>query len=273
MIEITWTGAAGLIISSGEHTVCIDPFVTRPGKMDVFFKRLHPDETAIENFTKGLKGNVPAIVVSHTHFDHALDVPEIARRLGCRVFGSTSLERLMEISGQPGRTRVCKYHEHFELADGISLTMFPSLHGRVFLGRVPYEGEIMQNMHLPFRAGDYRLGDIYMPRIEIGGISIMHAGSAGCSVADLEGWKCDVLFMCVPGWKRSPDYTSALLKTLRPGIIVPFHYDDFTMPLSPCMMPRVMPFSDMKGFMKRIAHVLPGAVIQIPLPYSPMEFE
>ena len=272
MIEITWTGAAGLIISNGEHTICIDPYVTRPCKVDVLFRRLHPDETAIENFTKGLKGNVPAIVVSHTHFDHALDVPEIARRLGCRVFGSTSLERLMEISGLPGRTRVCRHHEHIDLADTISLTMFPSLHGRVFLGRVPYEGEIMQDMHLPLRARDYRLGNVYMPRIEIGGMSIMHAGSAGCSVEALAGQKCDLLFMCVPGWKRSPDYTSALLETLKPRIIVPFHYDDFTTPLSPGIKPRTLPFSDMQGFIKQIAYVLPRAEVRIPLPLSPMEF-
>ncbi|HHO76859.1 MAG TPA: MBL fold metallo-hydrolase [Deltaproteobacteria bacterium] len=272
MIEITWTGAAGLIISNGEHTVCIDPFVTRPGKMDVLFKKLHPDETAIENYTKGLKGNVHAIVVGHTHFDHALDVPVIASRLAGRVFGSTSLESLMEISGLPGRTRVCKYHEHFNLADTISLTMFPSIHGRVFLGRVPYEGEISQDMHLPFKARDYRLGDVYMPRIEIGGISIMHAGSAGCSVKDLAGQKCNVLFMCVPGWKRCPDYTSALLETLQPGIIVPFHYDDFTTPLSPGIKPHKIPFSDMKGFIKQIAYVMPRAEIRIPLPLSPMLF-
>ncbi|HOO38654.1 MAG TPA: MBL fold metallo-hydrolase [Deltaproteobacteria bacterium] len=273
MIEVTWTGAAGLIITDDGHTVLIDPYVSRPSKLDVFFTRLQPKKLVIDQFVRNLPGTVDAIIVGHTHFDHTLDVPDIARALKCTVLGSSSLDRLMEISGMSGCTRVCTGGQKVELEGGVSVTMIPSLHGLVVLGRVPYQGEISQEMRLPMRARDYRLGEMFMPKLEIGGITIMHAGSANCRISELDGHSCDVLFMCVPGWKKSREYTTTLLDMLRPEVIVPFHFDDFTAPIRTGGMPPSLPFVYMNRFLEEIRSVMPKTKIRMPLPYSPMRFE
>ena len=272
MVEITWTGAAGLIITEGEHTVLVDPFVSRPGKLDVFFRRLKPDQSVIQQFVRNLKGTIDAIIVGHSHFDHALDVPEIAWSFQCPVLGSSSLDSLMEISGVTGLTRVCSGRERIDLEGGLSVTMIPSQHGLVFLGRVPYQGEIDQKASLPLKARQYRLGEMFMPKLEIGGVTLMHAGSANCMVSELEGHGCDVLFMCVPGWKKSREYTTTLLDILRPGVIVPFHFDDFTAPIHGGRLP-TLPFIDMDGFLEEIRSVVPKTKIRMPLPYTAMRFE
>ena len=272
MTEVTWTGAAGLIVVSGGHTVLIDPFVSRPSKLDVFFKRLKPKQLVIEQFIRNLPGNLDAIIVGHTHFDHALDVPDIARRLKCTVLGGTSLESLMEVSGLSGRTRVCCEQEKVEITGGARVTMIPSLHGLVILGRVPCQGDIHQETSLPLRAYEYRLGEMFMPKLEIDGTTIMHAGSANCKLSELEGHSCDVLFMCAPGWKKSREYTTSLLDILRPGVIVPFHFDDFTAPISDGKL-SMLPFTDMTGFLDEIRSVVPKTKIWMPLPYAPMKFE
>ena len=178
----------------------------------------------------------------------------------------------MEISGLSGRTRVCSGQEKVVLENGASVTMIPSLHGLVVLGRVPYPGDISQELSLPLRARDYRLGDMFMPKLEIGGITIMHAGSANCRASELDGHGCDVLFMCVPGWKKSREYTTTLLEILKPEVIVPFHFDDFTAPINGGRLP-MLPFTDMAGFQEEIRSVLPKTKIRMPLPYVPMKFE
>lgn len=272
MIEITWTGAAGLIITNSGHTILIDPFISRPSKLDVFFRRLKPKQLVIDHFIRNLPGNLDAIIVGHTHFDHALDVPDIARGSKCTVLGGSSLDRLMEISGLSGRTRICSEQEKIEIAGNASLTMIPSLHGLVILGRVPYQGDIGQEVSLPLRARDYRLGEMFMPKLEIGGITIMHAGSANCRVSELAGHSCDVLFMCVPGWKKSREYTTTLLDILRPEVIVPFHFDDFTAPIDGGKLP-ALPFIDIAGFLDEIRSIAPNTKIRMPLPYAPMKFE
>ena len=272
MTEVTWTGAAGLIVISGEHTVLIDPFVSRPSKLDVFFKRLQPKKLVIDHFVQNIIGNLDAIIVGHTHFDHALDVPDIARSFKCPVLGSTSLESLMEISGLSGRTRVCAQQEKVELEGGASVTMIPSLHGLVVLDSVPCQGDMGQDLSLPLRANQYRLGQMFMPKLKIGGITIMHAGSANCRVSELAGHSCDVLFMCVPGWKKSRDYTTTLLDILRPEVIVPFHFDDFTASIDGGKIP-VLPFTHMTRFLEEIRSVLPKTKIRMPRPYAPMKFE
>ena len=40
-------------------------------------------------------GEVVGVLVGHTHFDHAVDAPAIARRFGCKAYGSDSLVDLM----------------------------------------------------------------------------------------------------------------------------------------------------------------------------------
>jgi len=272
MIEVTWTGAAGLIVTSGGHTVLIDPFVSRPGKLDVFFRRLQPKKLVIDQFIQNLPGNLDAIIVGHTHFDHALDVPDIAYGHKCPVLGSTSLKSLMEISGLPGRTRVCAEQEKVELEGDASVTMIPSLHGLVVLGRVPCQGDMVQDLSLPLRAYQYRLGEMFMPKLEIGGITIMHAGSANAKISELAEHSCDVLFMCVPGWNKSREYTTTLLDHLRPEVIVPFHFDDFTASIDGGKIP-VLPFTHMTRFLEEIRSVLPKTKIRMPRPYAPMKFE
>ncbi len=42
---------------------------------------------------------VEGVLVGHTHFDHAVDAPALARRSGCNAYGSESLARLMGLHG------------------------------------------------------------------------------------------------------------------------------------------------------------------------------
>jgi L-ascorbate metabolism protein UlaG (beta-lactamase superfamily) len=100
----------------------------------------------------------------------------------------------------------------------------------------------------------------------------MHMGSAHFIEPELEGHYCDVLFMCIPGWKNVPGYTTRLLQIVKPKIIVPFHYDDFSAPMSPDMKAPTLPLQDMAGFLNKISQSAPDAEIRRVRPFESMSF-
>jgi len=272
MVSVRWTGAAGLELTHNDQTILIDPYHSRLGKLKVFFGRLTPDIDAIENYLGKLPGKLLAIIVGHTHFDHALDIPEFSKHFDGPLVGSLSLENLMARHGMPSRVTICEGSKRIDLPGNAALTMIPSMHGLVVFGRIPYQGDIDPSGQLPLKAREYRLGAVYMPKLEIGGVIFMQAGSANFIESELDGHHCDVLFMCVPAWKKNPAYSTHLLKILKPQITIPFHYDDFSAPIRPHMKFPTLPFVDLAGFLKRIRQSAPDTEIRIPKPFETMTF-
>ncbi len=142
MVSVRWTGAAGLEFTHEGKTWLIDPYLSRVGKMTLFFGHPQPDLEKISRYLDTLPGKLQAVVVGHTHLDHVLDVPEIVGRVPVPLVGSGSLETLMAAHGMPGRVTVCKERTRIDLPGGAAVTMIPSLHGLVLFGRAPYAGEI-----------------------------------------------------------------------------------------------------------------------------------
>lgn len=230
MIRVRWTGAAGLEFIYNGSTLLIDPYFSRAGLGQVLFGRLQPNKGLIEQHLASMKP-VRAMVVSHTHFDHALDVPVVAGHVDGPVLGSESLYRLMRAYGLGNRVRVCSPGEKMVLDDQVAVTMLPSKHGRVLVGRVPYPGEIEENLCLPLKAAGYKVGQVYAPRIHIKNRVFLHVGSAGYDEESLDGQSCDVLFLCVPGWKRMAGYPDRIIRKTTPHTVILFHHDDFFKPL------------------------------------------
>jgi glyoxylase-like metal-dependent hydrolase (beta-lactamase superfamily II) len=150
-ISVRWTGAAGLEFTYEGKTWLIDPYLSRVGKTTMFFGRPQADREKISRYLETLPGKLQAVIVGHTHFDHALDVPEILSRFPVPLVGSESLETLMSLHGMPGKVAVCSERTHFDLPGGASVTMIPSLHGLVFFGRAPYTGEIEPGQRMPLK--------------------------------------------------------------------------------------------------------------------------
>jgi L-ascorbate metabolism protein UlaG (beta-lactamase superfamily) len=272
MVSIRWTGAAGLEFTHEGKSWLIDPYLSRAGKGSIFFGRPRADRERISRYLDSLPGILQAVIVGHTHLDHALDVPEIIRKAPVPLIGNESLETLLALHGMPGRVSVCKERTRVNLPGGASVTMIPSLHGLVLFGRAPYPGEIEPARKPPLKASDYRHGRVFNIRIEIGGMSFLHVGTANLINSELEGETCDVLFLCMPGWKMVPDFPGRILSRTRPKIVVPFHFDDFSAPLSKDGRAPFVPWRSEQGFLERIAEAAPDARIVRPDLFRPMVF-
>ncbi len=272
MITVRWTGAAGLDITEGGHSYLVDPFPSRPGKLETLFSPLRPRKGNIRSYLEGLPGKPAALILGHTHHDHALDAPEIARRFEGPVVGSASLDVLFEAHGLSERVTVCRGGESVGLPGGAKVTMVPGAHGKVVLGRVPLPGEIAPDARPPLKAREYRCGTVFSPLVELGGVRVLNVGSADLIDAELAKVEADVVFLCVPGWKNTDNYHARVLGALQPEVVVPFHFDDFTAPLRFDRTAPNLPLLDMDKFVDRIRVLSPRTRVILPRLYEELRF-
>jgi L-ascorbate metabolism protein UlaG (beta-lactamase superfamily) len=178
----------------------------------------------------------------------------------------------MALNGIKDRITVCRGGEVVNISDWISITMLPSLHGKVILGMVPYPGEISADAKLPLRAKDYKVGQVFSPKIEMGGKSFLHVGSAGFIESSLKGHRCDVVFLCVPGWKRMNGYPQRILELTGAKTVVLFHQDDFFSPIESGARIKSIALADVGGLIKKIRSFSGDIEIIVPSLYETMEF-
>lgn len=271
METVTWTGAAGLHFETDDGIILIDPYHTRVDIFNALIGPISPDTAAIEANLPDMQ-KVKALIVGHTHCDHALDVPYIAANSAFPVVGSASLDTLMTLHNMPQRVRICKGGETVPIGHDASVTMIPSAHGLVALGKVPFPGEIRATSTLPMKASGYRVGAVFAPKLQIGGQTFLHVGSANFIESEINGHTCDVLFLCVPGWKHCPGYPQRLIELTQPRTVVLFHHDDFTKPHTPGTPTKILPFSGVKGMVKAIKSNFPGIRVCQPEVHETLSF-
>jgi len=152
-----------------------------------------PDPAALERFVRA-PGKAVGVPVGHTHFDHAVDAPELARQLDCKAYGSASLVNLMALHGMPERAVEVEPYSVYELGP-FEVSFTPSAHSKLLLGlAVPYDGELTCEHLDSLSPAAYRC-----------------AGVAGRSFTERY-------------WRR-------ILPLLEPRVVVPTHYDNFFRPL------------------------------------------
>jgi L-ascorbate metabolism protein UlaG (beta-lactamase superfamily) len=273
MIQVTWTGAAGLIFETEKEIILIDPYYTRVNVFNTLLGTLSPDEKAITNVLDSLSSKISAVIVGHTHSDHAMDVPCIIQKTGAKPVGSRSLESLMSVSGMSGITTVCQGGETVVLSDHASVTMVRSTHGKAIMNKVPFDGEILPDAVLPLKAGGYRAGTVFAPKLQIDGIRFLHVGSAGFIEAQVQGHVCEVLFLCVAGWNKCQGYPQRLIELTRPGKVVLVHYDNFSRPHRKGRKTHKLPFLDIKGMVRSIKARSPSVEVLIPEIYEVLRFD
>jgi L-ascorbate metabolism protein UlaG (beta-lactamase superfamily) len=230
-LELEWLGVAGYRITYEGKTLLIDPYVSRVPFANVV-RRVPalPDQATIDRVLPA-SDDVVGILIGHTHFDHAVDAPALARRHRAPVLGSSSLATLMHLHGLGERAIEVEPYRRYELGP-FAATFVPSRHSKLLLGlRVPYDGELTC-AHLDSLAPSaYRCGQVWGIHIEVAGTSFYHQGSADLIDDAVRHRGVDYFLAGVAGRSFTPDYWQRILGRLDPSVVVPSHYDNFFLPL------------------------------------------
>jgi L-ascorbate metabolism protein UlaG (beta-lactamase superfamily) len=240
-VTVRWLGVAGFTLTSGETTIAHDPFLSRPGLLRTFLRLYVPDETVLGRFV-GPESPAPELaraqlyLVGHSHYDHLGDVPWLAARTQGRVLGSETTAAIARGYGlAPGETIVAGPGAVIE-EGAFAVHVFASAHARVLFGRVPLAGSLGEPPEAPIHAHSFVLGDArgYLVRERASGLRVVLLSSAGSDPAALaaigrEFAPVDLLLPAALG--REPDYAAQLVRSLRPRLVVPHHFDDFFTPI------------------------------------------
>ena len=230
-LEIEWLGVSGYRISAEGKTLFVDPYLSRVPFADLLRRRSAlPDPAMLDRFLHA-PGEVVGVLVGHTHFDHAVDAPEIARRFGCKAYGSDSLVTLMGLHGLGERTVEVEPYRTYELGP-FEVRFTPSVHSKLLLGlAVPYDGDLTCEHLDGLTPSAYRCGQVWGISIRVAGVSFYHQGSANLIDEAVRERDIDVFLAGVAGRNFTDDYWRRILPRLDPKVVVPTHYDNFFRPL------------------------------------------
>ncbi len=238
-VTVTFLGVATLLISDGETSLMTDGFFTRPPKTRVFFGRISPDPDRIaRSLERAGVRELAAVFPVHSHYDHAMDSPEVARRTGAQLVGSESTANIGRGVGLPeGQIRVVTPSEPMDFGE-FTVTAIPSQHFPHGMAM----GEITAPLVPPAGAMEYREGGSFSLLLEHPAGTLLVHGSAGWQEGALAGRHADVVLLGIGGLGTRDDayresYWREVVDATHPRCVIPIHWDDFTLPLDAPLAP------------------------------------
>ncbi len=243
-----WLGVAGIELKAGEQVLVIDPFFTRPGARG-FFKPVVPNaRLAIEK--------VPAaqyVLVTHSHWDHLMDVPAILRHSGAAAYGSANTCQLLRLEGVP-EPQVNAIQPGDQLSLGaFKVEVIPGQHSWIPFAKT-FNGPLTPGLKPPLRLQDYHMDTCLGFCISVMGRRIL--------VCAAQPRPADILF---PVAQEPARYYLQLFKTAQPQVVVPIHWDDFLSPLSRPLRRFSRPGRLQLWQLASLArHIVPGVEVILP---------
>lgn len=253
-IELTYLGTAGWVIKDEATKVLVDPYLSRIKLVGMstsskisktaqnrdwgsddrkkYFRddQFEPDTSLINSMIdSNIIDSSSYIFVHHTHFDHAADVPYIAKKTGARVIGTESLSNLLKAHGLPVKQIITvKGGEDYDF-ENFSVKVIPSLHSALRDKQYFSSESIPQDIKVPLQIKDYVEGGSLMFYFRFKDHNILTMGSMNFIENEIKGLRPDILLAGSANSRNEIfNYTERLLRlTGFPKFVIPTHWDDF----------------------------------------------
>jgi L-ascorbate metabolism protein UlaG (beta-lactamase superfamily) len=287
-VRLKYLGTAGWEISDGRTTILVDPYLSRlhmtspnddvlPGDPRRRFTAADAAESDTATIDQHIQ-RADAILITHTHTDHALDVPYIARKTGALVIGTESARNLARAYGIAGdKLIVARGGDDLEF-DGWSVRVIPSLHGILrrapFLRRDPNAppppAVIPIDAVAPLHLNQFAEGGTLAYLIRLGGRQILAFGSMNYIEREVEGLRPDVALVgAMPERREIHDYTARLLKAIGyPRMVLPSHWDRFNVTYDVSQAPAI---ERVQSFLADVKAASPKSVVIVPKYFEAIE--
>lgn len=269
-LTLRWMGVAGLEFAQDGHTLLIDPMFTRPSPWQVISLRgVAPDRGLIARYIQ----RADTVLVSHAHYDHLLDVPEVLRLTGAQAYGSRNTGILLSRHGL-GVERFTRIRVGECFTSGpFAVEVFPARHtdtplDRWINGPLP---ESIDHLRLPLRLVDYRMDEYFSFRIR--------AGEKTFLVGNYPA-RADVLLIAP---FHAPEELAQIVSGVAPRVVALVHWENFTRPLSKpqkaMLVTRRQGWAgwpplrrlDLSAFASRVEQACPGVKVIIPQMFAEMD--
>jgi L-ascorbate metabolism protein UlaG (beta-lactamase superfamily) len=283
-VVLKYLGTAGWEITDGTSTILIDPYLSRingpppPGShsMPGDTRRAYgwgdlatPDVAAIDSHIQ----RADFVLVTHTHYDHVLDVPHIALKTGAAVIGTESTENVMRAYGVPdGQLITVRGGEDYQFGS-FSLKVIPSIHSPLDHKRYFSSGTAPAGMKAPLTLEQiHPEGGTLAYLIRFHGHQILAFGGMNYIEREIVGLEPDVaLIGAGASRKEIYDYSGRLMRGLHyPGVVLPTHWDDFLAPYSASQQPAL---EALQSFVQEIVAASPKTKVLVPKYFEAIPLE
>ena len=243
-VVLKYLGAAGWEITDGTMTILIDPYLSRINgppppeghRMAGDMRRAYgwgdvalPDVAAIDAHIQ----RADFVLVTHTHYDHVLDVPHIALKTGATVIGTESTENVLRAYAVPEAQLITvRGGEDYEFKT-FSLKIIPSIHSALDHKRYFSSATAPPGMKAPLTLEQmHPEGGTLAFLIRFHGHQILAFGGMNYIEREIVGLEPDVaLIGAGSSRKEIYDYSGRLMRDLRyPALVLPTHWDNFLTP-------------------------------------------
>ncbi len=241
-----------MLFSDGENAILTDGFFTRPPAHKILLGKIAPNKETIQQCLNlaGVK-KLDAVIPLHSHFDHAMDAPMVADLTGAQLIGSSSTINIGKGYGlNESQMTIPSLNEGIEIGK-FKLTFIESRHWQYPSAKQRAElldQDVVTPIVTPAKMADYKEGISYTLFIEHDSTKIAIQGSAGFKDNSISNQNVDLLFVAVSGLELMDEeynnqYQKLLIDPLHPKVLVPIHFDDFTVPLTKGLKPTSLLFN------------------------------
>jgi L-ascorbate metabolism protein UlaG (beta-lactamase superfamily) len=280
-LRMTHFGAAGWSITDGETVFLLDPYLSRirfkgrrfgPANATEVLddpRPVVPMNAVGRTDTATVDAHVPRadyVMLSHSHFNHCMDVPYIAKKTGAVIIGTESTVNVALNGSVPlEQTLAVKGGEDYAF-EKFSLRIVPSLHSALScklyrdFGTIPNTGR-------PLSLDDYVEGGTLAYLLRVAGREILLFGSKNYIEREVDGLRPDIaLIASAPPRLEIHDYTARLMRCLgNPPIVVATHWDDQGLPFG---APQDKALAQTEAFVAEVRTASPKSQVVVPLHFQ-----
>jgi L-ascorbate metabolism protein UlaG (beta-lactamase superfamily) len=229
-IRVTYLGVNGFQFETAGHAILVDPYFTRVGLWaSALNQRIESNSNRVSEGLEHVRSRVDALLVTHAHFDHLLDVPEIMRRTRSQLISGPTAVHLVESLGIPPNDCVAVKSGNVRRIGPWTIRVLGAQHDRLF-GKVPFQCG-PEFVTRPARASDWCVGEPLAFVIEAAGKRIyIDSGGVPGAPPDRRIKNIDLAILGV-ALPDSRDRFAETVRQLRARFIFPSHQDDMFAPI------------------------------------------